>query len=205
MTSRANFVSFYLLQTLGDANDSDLCFLDNFIDGLEPKSWRIAKGERFGDLYPANAKLYMDDENPGIKLGDLIGTSRNMIVASQELKKLVQKHCAQQDIEYLPFTLYDHRKRVYSKDYCLINPIGTFDCLDLKASKLLRDDDNPDEILSVTTPVLDKNKVKKAPQLFRMKYQPTNYVLGYDLAKDIHDRNLPNVIWRKLKFADGSS
>jgi hypothetical protein len=197
-------VSFYLLETLGDPNDMDLCFLDNFVDGLEPKSWRIGEGERFGDLYPSDARIYMNDENPGIKLSALLGTTRNMIVAARELKELVEKHCTN-EIEYLPFTLYDHRKRVYSTDYCLINPIGTFDCLDMNASEFLRKKSNPSEIISVTTPILDKAKVKDAPQLFRMPYSPTNYVLGFELAKDIHDRKLTNIRWKKLSFADGTT
>ncbi|WP_158501650.1 imm11 family protein [Vitiosangium sp. GDMCC 1.1324] len=187
---------------MGDPDDDSLCFLDNFVDGIEPLSWRAAKGERFGKDYPKDAKIFMNKENPGIKLSPLLGTTCNMIVGSRDFKDAIEKHC-KNEIEYLPFTLYDHRKRVHSRDYFIINPIGTFDCLDFKESIIEWDDEDPDEIIGIDKTVLDRKKMKDAPQFFRIDRAPSTYVLGLELAREFKARNFSNIFWAELPLSGG--
>jgi hypothetical protein len=193
---------FFNLSTLGDPDDDSLCFLDNFIEGLEPLSWRAEEGARLGKDFPKDAKLFMNKENPGIKLSPLLGTSCNVLIGSRDFKEAVEKHC-KNEIEYLPFTLYDHRKRVYSRDYFIINPIGTLDCLDRKESDITWDDENPDEVLGIDGMVLDYEKVKDAPQLFRVDLEPSACVVGLELAREFKARNFSNIFWAELPLNKG--
>ncbi len=181
--------------------DPDLCFLHNFVDGVEAKSWCIQHGECLSPFYPKSAKIFMSPEKPGIKLASLIGNTQSMLIVSSDFKEAIEKHCEGVDIEYLPFTLYDHRKRVHSKDYFIVNPIGTFDCLDLKASDITWDDE-PGSIISIREHVFDKKKMKSAPQLFRIDKAPNEYVVGLELAREIYDREFTNVVWTELRFGD---
>jgi hypothetical protein len=192
----------YHLDTLGDVNDPALCILKSFVEGIEGKSYCAQLGQRLAPFYPQDARLFMDPERPGIKLSSLLGATGGKLMVHKELKELIAKHCEGVDIEYLPFTLYDHRKRVASRDYFIINPIGTFDCLDFKASDIKWDTDNPKEIISIRKHVLDRKKVEKAPQLFRMDKDPTEYVVGEDLAGEMYDRDLTNIFWAELPFSD---
>src|SRR5690349_5888926 len=116
---------FRMLDTMGE-DAPELCFLHKFVDGIEAKSWCIQRGERLSPFYPKAAKIFMSPEKPGIKLASLIGNTQSMLVVSSDFKDAIEKLCEGVDIEYLPFTLYDHRKRAHSKDYFIINPIGTF-------------------------------------------------------------------------------
>lgn len=193
---------FFNLSTLGDPDDDSLCFLDNFIEGLEPLSSRASWGKPLGKDFPKDAKLFMNKENPGIKLSPLLGTSRNVLIGSREFKEAVEKHC-KNEIEYLPFTLYDHRKRVHSRDYFIINPIGTLDCLDLKESDIDWDDEDPDEVLGINEMVLDHKKVKDAPQLFRVDLEPSAYVVGLELAREFKAHNFSNIFWAELPLNKG--
>lgn len=193
---------FFKLSCMGDPDDDNLCFLDNFLDEHEGLSARAALGRRFGKDYPKDAKLFMNRENPGIKLSPLLGNSRNMIVGSRDFKEALEKHCTNQ-IEYLPFTLYDHRKRVHSRDYFIINPIGTFDCLDFKESVIKWDDEAPDEIISIHKTVLDRKKMKDAPQFFRIDRAPTAYVVGLEVAREFKARNFSNIFWAELPLSSG--
>ncbi|WP_240359410.1 imm11 family protein [Pyxidicoccus trucidator] len=192
---------FRLLETMGDANDRDLCFLTRFVEGIEGKSHFTNLGKPLSPFYPKDARIQMSPEHPGIKLSALIGNERSMLIASSGLKDAIQKHCTN-EIEYLPFTLYDHRKRAYSEDYFIINPIGTFDCLDLKASDISWSTKNPKKILRVDEHVLDRAKMQDAPQLFRVDGDPSEYVLGRELAREIYDRKLTNILWTELRFSD---
>ncbi|MBZ4415085.1 imm11 family protein [Myxococcus sp. RHSTA-1-4] len=193
---------FFELDCLGDPDDDSLCFIDNFVDGIEPLSYRAGMGKRFGKDYPKDAKIFMNPENPGIKLSPLLGTTRNMILGSRDFKEAIEKHC-KNEIEYLPFTLYDHRKRVHSRDYFIINPIGTFDCLDMKESVIKWDDENPEEIIAIKEHVLDRKKVKDAPQFFRIDRDPAHYVVGLELAREFKARNFSNIFWAELPLSGG--
>lgn len=194
---------FFLLETLGNVNDRSLCVIHDFVKGIEMSAWKVGKGERVGAEYPQDAKIYMSKESAGIKLSDLLGTVRNMLVVSSRFRALVEKH-ATNDIEYLPFALYDHRKRLYSQDYSIINPIGTFDCLDLKASTIVWEDEEQQSgrIVNLRKRVLDRKKLENAPQLFRIDQAPTSYVVRLELAKEISAQKLSNVFWSELDVND---
>ncbi|HLL54433.1 MAG TPA: hypothetical protein VK447_12845, partial [Myxococcaceae bacterium] len=75
-------------------------------------------------------------------------------------------------------------------------------CLDLQASTLFRHPKNPDKILKVEKIVLDRKKMKGAPQLFRIDNDPTSYVLNFPLAKELSHMEPSNIIWAELPFTE---
>lgn len=192
---------FFKLDILGEA-DEDQCFIDSFVEGIEFESWRTGKGERLAPVYPKNARIPMSKKYPGIRLSSFLGNSINTLIGSTQLKEGIEKVCGKLDIEYLPFTLYDHRKRPYSQDYFIINPIGTFDCLDLEASDIDWSEERPDEILDIEEHVLDRKKMKDAPQLFRVARDSFTYVIGLELVRELQKRDITNVVLEELEFSD---
>lgn len=192
---------FFRLNLLGK-HDADLCFLDNFIEGIQSESWRAGLGEALTPIYPQDARIHLSEKSPGIKLASFLGNTRGMLPASTSFKEAIELHCAGQAIEYLPFTLYDHRGRVHSRDYFLVNPLGSFDCLDFQASDIAWDKERPGEILDINQHVLERQKMKDAPQLFRVARDPHTYVIGLELAREMQKRGLTNVILKELKFSD---
>lgn len=192
---------FFLLDLLG-ADNKDLCFLDTFIKGIEDERWRPAGGKRLSPVYPKKPLIAMSKKYKGIELTDFLANSFNCIVGSTAFKEAVEAHCPKDTVEFLSFALLDHRGRPYSDDYFLINPLGTFDCLDFKASDIDWSDDTPDEILDVEEHVLDRKKMKEAPQFFRIDRDITSYVLGVELIREMKKRALTNVIVEELEFSD---
>ncbi|NMO13799.1 hypothetical protein HPC49_01945 [Pyxidicoccus fallax] len=192
---------FFELWLLGD-RDEDLCFIDSFVEGIGYESWRTGMGERLAPVYPTDARIPMSKKRPGIQLTSFLGNSINTLIGSREFKEAIELQCGQQEIEYLSFTLYDHRNRPYSQDYFIINPIGTFDCLDFKASDIDWSKERPDEILFIETHVLDRNKMKDAPQLFRVGRDTHSYVIGVELIREFKKRGLTNILVEELEFSD---
>lgn len=193
-------MKFFNIETLGDPNDETLCMLHCFVDGLGRDDWKVMKGKRLGADYPPDAKIFMTRESRGVKLSDYLGNTQNMLVVSSRFKAAIEKHCQGVDIEYLPFTLYDHRKRVHSRDYFIINPIGSFDCLDEAASGVKYGPEGG--VVDIEELIFDRNKARDAPQLFRVKQRPTEYVIGYELGREMFNLKLTNIIWAKLRFSD---
>lgn len=190
---------FWQLSTMGDDSDPDLCVIDTFVDGIGAESWRVHLGESLLPVYPRDAKITLTGEESGIKLMSLVGNTACMLLVSKDLKEIVQTHATGQ-IEYLPIAIHDHRKRALNRDYFLVNPVGTFDCLDLAASDIAYSKKDPKKIVKLRTPVLDPAKVARAPQLFRIKEDPGEYVIGRKLARAIYDRDdITNIVWDELK------
>jgi hypothetical protein len=189
------------LETLGDENDDRLCFFDSVPKGLERYDFRLRHGEPVKDVYPDDAKLYMERHYRGVRLCSFLGNTKGMILASSELRQAIEKHCPGAPIEFLPFTLIDHRKRPYSTDYCIVNPLGSFDAADEKASEIERNDRG--KILHIARLVLDGEKVAQASQLFRLDIDSSIYVVGPALGEEIRARKLTNVLLEPLQVTGG--
>src|SRR3990172_7939383 len=119
--------------------DKTYCFLWSKPRAVGIAGYMMAKGLPIGGEYPADVPWQMCKEVPGKRLPSLIGTSCNLLVVARPLRDILEQAGA--PIECLPFTLLDHKKRVASQDYFIINPLGTFDCLDLQKSHIVWDDE----------------------------------------------------------------
>src|SRR5262245_15243090 len=124
--------TYYMIDTLGNARDLTLCTIDRPPDNLGVKYYYMAEGKRIGNNYPSDAAIRMSDEYTGIKLSSFLGNTQSYLIGSRAVKETIEGHC-DTEIEYLPFTLYSPRGVVHSNDYFIINPIGSFDCLNLMA------------------------------------------------------------------------
>jgi hypothetical protein len=190
-------MKFVLMDTMGDANDTSLCFLRESVEGLGLVEYKLGLGEPLGNEFPEDAKMLMSDKHPGMVLRSFIGNAQRYFIASGPLRSLVEKHCPA-GIEYLPISIIDHRKRLASTDYCLINPLGTFDCLDEGASKLKLN--SKGRALSMGELILDHRKMAEAPQLFRVARVPSKFVLGEALMNAITAEKLTNLVVQPMRL-----
>jgi len=184
-------MDYFLLNTAGDLNDESLCLITDEPEGMGGGGYRMGRGRVAKDHYPTNAKIYLNDENPGIKLSGMIGNTCGFFIVNSDARKIIEKLCADSEIEYLPFSLYNHKKRVHSNDYCFVNPIGGLDCLNEKASGITYDED--DEVEDIEEFVLDSGKVKNFPHLFRIDKERSEYVISGQLLTGLTENAITNV------------
>lgn len=181
---------FFRFWPRGNDRDKSLAFVRDEPSGLGLNDFYMRQGKRIGGLYPANAKVYLDRQTPGTKLESVLGNLCSYLMVSTQTKDVVLSVCTN-EIEVLPFTLYNHKKRVHSKDYVILNPIGTFDCVSRAASQITYEGD---EIVGVKTLVFDSNRTGDAPHLFRVPEKPSWYFITDTLARAMKTANLTNVI-----------
>lgn len=184
-------MDFFRLNTAGDLNDASLCLVDAPPEGMEEQDFRMSVGRPVGEHYPDDAKIYLKDEHPGIKLAGLLGNTKGYFLASKTAQEVIEEMCDGIEIEFLPFTLYNQKRRVHSKDYVFINPIGGFDCLNEKASGVVYDKEG--DVLKVKQYILDPKKIAKAPHLFRIAQDPIEYVISKALGETLSKRGVTNV------------
>ncbi|MCY1045292.1 hypothetical protein OV208_28510 [Corallococcus sp. bb12-1] len=167
-------MKYYLLKTL-EQTRPEFCVLLNFPEDMGLKSWKLGDGvELQGDEYPQGAKIFMSDEEPGIEIPDLIPNTVQLLIVSKRLRDGMEE-INRGPVQYLPLSIYNHKKRLASSDYFIVNPLGTVDVLDTSASEIEYLDG---KVVQITHYVLDPKKIAQAPDLFRLKEEPESYVVS---------------------------
>jgi hypothetical protein len=192
-------MDYFLLKTLGTVADKSLCFIQNFPEGIGVHAYRPARGRQATEHFPADARIYLREEDPGLKLPGIIGNTVGYFIGSRAVREAVEELCVGSTIEFLPFTLYNHKKRVHSTEYCLINPIGGFDCLSDQSSEVITD--SQDEPVIVDRPVLDAKKLTNAPHLFRIDKSLGSYVFSRVLGEAWRSRGVSGLAGSRIPVA----
>ncbi len=183
---------YFILETLGDDQDKSLAFIDKSPGDLGIYDYCMARGEVVVDHYPTEARVYLQPESPGGKLCSLIGNTLGYLIVSTEMKTVIEQ-MYKGKMELLPFTLYNHKGRVHSRDYWIINPIGSIDCLDKEASQIKYLNSSKKEVIAVDKFVLDPRKLSMEPDVFRVPEDLTRYFISARLGKAFQERGFTNI------------
>jgi len=188
-------MEFYRLNTQGDLNDRGLCIIDSEPEGLGIHEVFLKRGRVLGEIYPKDAKILMKKEYPGIRLSSILGNLKSYLIVEREVKMVIEDVCTNQ-IEYLPFTLINHKKRIHSADYFIINPIGGYDCMNLEASGV--EYTRSGKPMEPDIFVFDKKKMDAAPHLFRVMEFPSEYIIDSYLVDIFKEKKFTNILLTKL-------
>ena len=189
-------MDYYLINTAGDLNNRALCLIKDPPQGIGLHNCCMVLGRKVADHFPKEAKIYLREESAGIKLSGILGNTKGYFIGSKKVTEAVKRLCAGWEIEYLPFTLFNQKKRVHSTDYFIINPIGGFDCLDEEACGIEYDSDG--DVVLVKKFVLRRKKMESAPHLFRIDKRPAEYVMSQQLVSALKEAGVTNIVGRKL-------
>jgi hypothetical protein len=190
-------MDFFVLDTQGNLNDSSLCLVDDPPVGMGMHDYCLARGVKAKPHYPDNAKVFLRTEHPGLKLPGILGNLNGYFIGSSKAKEIVEQHCPDEEIEFLPFALYNQKKKLHSSDYWFINPIGGFDSLNEPACGIKYDAKGT--VVTMEAIVLAAKKLDKAPDLFRILKAPQEYVVSRRLAQAFKDGGVSNVQGKKLR------
>ena len=183
---------YFKIKLLGDEADRERIIVDKRPDGLDGWDFCMAQGERIGDKYPLDARVYLRDQYPGLKLTDFISNTVSYLITSEPMMNVIKTH-ANLEIEYLPLSIYNHRKRLHAANYWIINPIGTTDCLDLSRSILMRGEETG-EITMVNEYAFLGDRLKELrPSILRVKETPWAIFVDEPTARSFHEQKMTNI------------
>ncbi|MFY2558737.1 imm11 family protein [Corallococcus terminator] len=166
-------------------------------EGTHDYGYRMSTGLEMAERYPRDARVFMDARLPGIKLPSLVANTSSVLLVAAPVKAVIEKSQVGK-MEYLPLAIYNHKKRLASSDYFIVNPLGTFDCLDLEQSEIQY---NKGDIVAVHRPILDPKKIASAPDLFRVPENRRLYVISERLAAGLKAIKATNVYLFDLEQA----
>lgn len=144
----------------------------------------LKKGEK---LKPAGegVRMHMDPNFPkAIQLPDCVKNLPGAIVVSKRLKEFIE---AEQpaDVEYLPLSIVNHKGKVASADYFIVNPYRLQDCIDQAQSDIQWNAIDKSLISACTKMVIDEKKIAKGAKVFRLQHYPTKVLFARSLADGI--------------------
>jgi hypothetical protein len=169
----------YFSINLMPRTDPEFCFLDDAPPALGLRASRLLLGKPLLLDYPEDVRLFMSEDEPGIEVPDFVGNTLNYFICSQRMKEVLEAQQRDQ-VEYLPVSIYNHRRRLAAANYFVVNPLGGVDCLDLDASEI---EYHEGKVVGVDKYVLDASKLQAGPSLFRVREEPTMYVLNERIVR----------------------
>jgi len=159
--------------------DTAFAFTDDEPSGFE-RGYKLSRGLRVtdADKYPNDAHVRMADAF-GRELGGVIGNTHSLLIVSKALKEQIDQVNAD-PVQILPLGIHNHKNRLASSDYFIVNPIGERDCLDLEESDI---EYFEGDVVTVRKFVLSESKLEGAPDLFRVKEHPPTCVASENLVR----------------------
>ncbi len=188
-------MKWYRWTEIGDRADkqhAEYYSTDSETDPVEISLCCLPDGKRVDAAYPSHKEIRfrLGEDFPGLLPCSFIGNASGSLPCTNELAQCILRHHVG-EIEIVPFVLINHRGRVQSRDYVFVNPIGTFDALELNKSTIDRYKDG--SILGIRNMVLDATKLNNAPDLFRLQEEPSTYLCSETLANAIREHKFTNV------------
>lgn len=174
------------------AFENSLCYIEDEPDELSREGWRIALGRRMGDKYPVDVALHMSDSHSGIAVPDLISNGLNYCLVSAGLRELLDKE-AGAAIEWLSFTLVNHKGRETPGSFYIANVLDAVDCVDERRTEARESHIKPGTFSTIFRLVLDHDRIPENSKLFRLSKKVSVMIIRDDLRRRLEDRGITGV------------
>lgn len=151
--------------------------------------------------FPSDAAFTMNPDFPNntLLVDNLINTDM-LIVVSLRLKAFLDARSLM-NVEYLPVAILDHKGKIASKKYFIVNPIEPVECLDLDKSgaKLGLIGSSKNEVTMVDRLVFDEERIDKVRELFKPKLFYRVTIATRDLAAAIDAEKFSGIRWINIE------
>jgi len=157
------------------------------------KSYKFSKGVALAGQFPQLPGYQMSDEYPDNRLlTDFQDNTDDLLIISQAFADIV-KSLPHGQMEFLPIKIINHRNKVASDSYYLLNIIGTVDCLDLEKSTYKQSAMDADEIFSIQNMVLLEDRIPENTSIYRLHRMPTLFLVSEPLKNAVVEAGLTGI------------
>ncbi len=170
-------------------NDKKACYVEDYPSMVEDFEMPTT-GERMGDAYPPDVRLEMSSEFKGILVPDNIPNALGYFLVSQAAKAVLEQHVTGAEIEFLPFSLVNHKGRKSPETAYIANVIGTSDCVDMDATDGSPGTFRDDEFSFIHSLKLDPDRIDAEANLFRLRPLSEMIVVRSDMKEAIEAAKL---------------
>jgi hypothetical protein len=156
--------------------------------------WELEDGVSRIENFPPDAACKMSARFPkDIDLQDSV-PGAGLTVISEKVKQVLERLVIGH-IEYLPVRILNHKGRVASKSYYILNPLDVVDCIDLDASVVEWNEINTDRISYCKSLVLKPESIPESVTVFRPKYWTANILVRDDVTKALDSAGVTGLLF----------
>jgi hypothetical protein len=185
-------VPYFEINVAGDELNKELAFVEQEPENLGGYGFRLAEGQPTDDVYPEEAAIYLDPYSPGLTFASLLGNSIGFLMVCTAVKEVIaQLNVA--PIELRPLAIYNHKRRLHSRDYWAVNPLAILDCVDRQRSTILYSSEKPTDIVAIDRLVFRTDRLAKAPDLFRIPERRGSYFASDRLLASLQGKGFTNI------------
>lgn len=171
---------FIIKENYDDGN----VYINDIPEGLL-RQYQLLKGlSRVADWPSDLSARFSDNRSEGMKLTDWVSTAFGWLLISGRFKQLLEEAGAP-GTEYLPIKLKNHKGRLASSDYWIVNFLRLGDAVDRERSAFEVDAADDDKIFRFDRLVLLDEVEARGPVIFRLKEQPVLIMVREDLVARI--------------------
>lgn len=131
--------------------------------------------------WPEDARYPMDPSFPkDVALADSLYNPTVLLVSARV--KIFLEDARVNNVEFLRASVVNHKGRIASSDYYIVNPQDICDCIDIKSSGVQWNDLDPDSICLCDSLVLRTDVIPQCFQMFRLHRWRKLIVIRRELA-----------------------
>lgn len=152
--------------------------------GVE-KRYQLDEGISRADGWPADIVCKMNPEYPhDIQLANnLYGTG--LAIVSKHIKEFLLIEEQINNAEFLPVTILNHKDRMASREFFIMNPLDVIDCIDIEESVVKWNAIDPTLIRSCEQLVLDEDRIPSDCKIFRPKFLLLRIIIRSELVEKL--------------------
>jgi hypothetical protein len=167
------------------------------LDGFED-THLFRRASSLAGVWPDDVRFGMDPFNKGnMALADTVSSRYETVVVSKRLAEFLSARLGNQ-IECLPVSVIDHKKRRVAEPYFFAQPLGLQDALDREHSKPTWSPISPDVIDRVRWLKILADAVPPDVQMFRLKHYMHPVLVRRSLVNAIDAAGFTGVAWQRL-------
>ncbi len=172
------------------------------LDGFD-EGYKINYGQPVGeDAFPDTAFFTMSRDFPkDIQLADNVKNTGKILVS--EALKTALTSMVEGEVEYLPVKIINHKGRVASDAYFVVNVLDFCDALDQEKSDIVWNSINPNLISACYEIVLHEDRIPLTLAMFRLKYFPTKVIVRRDVAERLEEEGFTGLRFIEIADYDG--
>lgn len=166
------------------------------------EDYEYSEGITLADVHPKNeaSGIYYDPNLlDNITLYDFVDNLDDLVIANQKVKAILDSFEID-NLEYLLSWLYDHQKAVASKDYAIVNVLGSVDAIDMEKSKCVMSSLDETQVQFIKKLVLDYEQIPDDAKIFRATTKLDLILIRDDIKQAFEEADLTGY---KVFEADG--
>jgi hypothetical protein len=183
---------FVLVQ---DNDLDDAAVLSTAPETIEDELFRLWEGQPLMDWFPADAVFPVSPDFPRARrLYASQANTLGLLVVSKEFRCVLEE-VGCNNIEYLPISITDHRGKLASADYCIVNALDPVDAMDREHSIYENNALIPSRVSTLEKLVLREDRLEPQLHLFRLTNAPQFHIVSDALRRATEKKKLKGMLF----------